>query len=77
MTRTSITLPDDLLRESKKVSENFSAFVAEALRMYIREVKIKRAKASFGSWEDRGRDSVDIVKELREEGDRNYADNSR
>ncbi len=77
MIRTSITLPDDLLQESKIVSDNFSALVADALRMYLRTIKIKKAMASFGSWEDRGKDSVDIVKELREDGDRNYADGSR
>ena len=77
MLRASITLPDDLLKEAKAVSsDNLSALVAEALRKYLQDLKTKKALNSFGSWEDREKDSVDIVNELRSDEGRNYADSN-
>ena len=77
MLRASITLPDDLLKEAKAVSgNNLSALVAEALRKYLQDLKTKKALNSFGSWEDREKDSVDIVNELRSDEGRNYADSN-
>jgi post-segregation antitoxin (ccd killing protein) len=75
MLRASVTLPDDLLKEAKAVSgNNLSALVAEALRKYLKDAKIKKALNSFGSWQDREKDSVDIVNALRSDKGRNYAD---
>ena len=77
MLRASITLPDDLLKEAKAVSSNnLSALVAEALRKYLQDLKTKKAINSFGGWEDREKDSVDIVNELRSDEGRNYADSN-
>lgn len=77
MLRASITLPDDLLKEARAVSsDNLSALVAEALRKYLQDLKTKKALNSFGSWEDREKDSVDIVNELRSDEGRNYADSN-
>ena len=75
MLRASVTLPNDLLKEAKAVSgNNLSALVAEALRKYLKDAKAKKALNSFGSWQDREKDSVDIVKALRSDKGRNYAD---
>ena len=35
---------------------------------------IEKAKASFGKWEERDKSSKEIVKELRKDGKRCYAD---
>ena len=75
MLRASVTLPNDLLKEAKAVSgNNLSALVAEALRKYLKDAKIKKALNSFGSWQDREKDSVDIVNALRSDKGRNYED---
>lgn len=73
MVRTSITIPDDIYLEAKKSSENFSLLVAEALREYLKHKVVEKAKSSFGKWQDRDKSSSDIVKELRKEDKRNYA----
>ena len=73
LTKTSITLPDDLLQEAKTISRNFSALVAEALREYIRQRKVQKAMESFGSWKGREETSVDLVNEMRKDEGRDYA----
>ena len=76
LTKTSITLPDDLLKEAKTISRNISALVAEALREYIRQRKIEKAMESFGSWKGREGSSTDMVNKLRKEEGRDYAGRS-
>lgn len=76
LTKKSITISDDLLEEAKGVSKNFSALVAEALRVYLEQRKIQKAIESFESWEDRGKKSVDLVNEMRSEEERDYAGRS-
>ena len=76
LTKTSITIPDDLLEEARGVSKNFSALVADALRAYLEQRKIQQAMESFGSWEDREKKSVDLVNEMRAEQGRDYAGRS-
>lgn len=76
LVKTSITLPDDLLQEAKAMSKNVSSFITEALREHIRQLKVQKAMESFGSWKDREETSVEIVNDLRKEGDRDYAGRS-
>jgi post-segregation antitoxin (ccd killing protein) len=76
LTKTSITLPDDLLQEAKTISSNFSSLVAEALREYIRQRKVKKAMESFGSWQDREGSSVEMVNEMRKDEGRDYVGHS-
>ena len=76
MAKRSITIPDDLLEEARELSDNFSSFVTEAIRDHIRKVKVEKALKSFGKWEEREKDSVDIVRDLRSEEGRGYADRS-
>jgi hypothetical protein len=73
LVKTSITLPDDLLQEAKAMSKNVSSFVTEALREYIRQRKVQKAMESFGTWQGREGDSLDIVNDMRKEGERDYA----
>ena len=76
LTKTSITLPDDLLKEAKAISKNFSSLVTDALREYIRQRKVQKAMESFGSWEKRENSSTEIVNELRKVEGRDYAGRS-
>ena len=71
--KTSITIPEELLNEVKKISSNFSALVTDAVKEYIRSQKVKKAISSFGKWEDREKDSIHMVNEMRIEGSRDYA----
>ena len=77
MAKTSVTIPDDLLREARKLSDNFSALVTEAIKDYMRKKKVEKALHSFGKWGDRDKDSVDLVNEMRSEDGRTYAKRSR
>jgi post-segregation antitoxin (ccd killing protein) len=76
LVKTSITLPDDLLQEARAMTKNVSSLITEALREHIRQRKVQKAMESFGSWQGRENDSVDIVNSLRKEGDRDYAGRS-
>ena len=76
LTKTSITLPDDLLKEARAISRNFSGLVTDALREYIRQCKVRQAMESFGSWKDREESSVDMVNSMRKEKERDYAGRS-
>ncbi len=75
MAKTSVTIPDDLFEEAKAFSGNFSAFVTEALREYLRREKIKKAAKSFGKWGERDQASIDMVNDMRSDK-RGYADRS-
>ena len=72
--KTSINIPDDIFNEAKKLSDNFSSVVSEALKEYLRKKRIERAMSSFGKWGKRDKRSVDIVNEERKEDRRRYAD---
>jgi len=76
MTKTSVTIPDDLYREARELSDNFSALVTEAIKDYMRKKKIEKALNSFGKWGERNEDSVSIVNELRSEKGRDFANRS-
>ena len=75
--KTSITIPEDVYKGVKKVSKNFSAVATEALKDYLKKEKVRKAIASFGSWENSVKKSVDVVNEMRREEGRNYADRTR
>lgn len=74
LTKTSITIPEDILSEAKKVSDNFSSLVAEALKEYLRKKNVEKAVSSFGKWKGRYKSSVEMVNEMRKEERRRYAD---
>ena len=72
LVKTSITIPEDVLAQAKKASNNLSSLVTQALKEYLRKRAVKKAIDSFGSWEKREEVSVEIVNKLR--GDkRGYA----
>jgi post-segregation antitoxin (ccd killing protein) len=73
LTKTSITIPDDLLEEARAASNNFSALVTEALKEYLRRRNIRKAMESFGSWEDREGTSAEVVNRMRSKEGRDYA----
>ncbi len=75
--KTSITIPEEVYKGVKKVSRNFSAAATEALIDYLKKEKVQKAAASFGTWEKRPKRSVEIIREMRREEGRNYADRTR
>lgn len=77
--KTSINIPDDIFEDAKKLSDNFSSVVVEALREYLKKKRIQKALATFGKWEEREESSVEIVNKLRKEDRRQkrYADRHR
>ena len=38
--KTSVNIPDDIFNEAKKLSDNFSSVVADALKEYLRKKKV-------------------------------------
>ena len=73
LTKTSITLPDDLLQEAKAISKNVSSLIADALREYLHQRKAQKAMESFGNWDGRDGESIDTVNSMRKEGERDNA----
>ena len=73
LTKTSITIPDELLKEAKAISKNFSGVVAEALTEYLRQRKVQKAMESFGAWKDSEEGGTETMNRLRSEGGRDYA----
>jgi len=75
--KTSVNIPDDIFNEARKLSDNFSSVVAEALKEYLRRKKVEKAMSSFGKWAQRDKSSGEIVKDMRKEDKRRYADRNR
>lgn len=72
LVKTSISIPEWLLKEVKRISPNVSSLVVKALEEYIQSLKVEKAKESFGKWESGDKESVDIINELRKENERNF-----
>jgi post-segregation antitoxin (ccd killing protein) len=51
--KTSITIPEEILHQAKRISDNFSSLVTEALKEYLKKKNVEKALASFGKWEER------------------------
>jgi len=50
--KVSISLPEDLVVEMKRLTSNLSAFVAEGMRWHVARVRAERAlRGSAGAWE--------------------------
>ncbi len=70
--KKTVVISDEVWNEVKDVSENFSSVVESALRLYLRQRKVAKAKRAFGSWK-RGKESLEIVKEIRKDDRRRKA----
>lgn len=67
-TRVTLTLPADLVEEARRESRNLSQTVAEALRAYLRQRRVERARRAFGAWSrPTDFDSATFVETLRAE----------
>ena len=77
LVKTSITIPDEILKQAKNMSGNFSALVVKALEEYFRKEKINKAMRSFGKWDKRDKSSIDTVNEIRKDEGRDYAKRNR
>jgi hypothetical protein len=71
--KTSVTISDEVFEEARAFSNNFSSFVNEALKFYIKMKNIEKGKASFGKWTDRDKPSTDLVDEVRNDRGRDYS----
>ena len=74
--KTSVQIPDEVYKQTKLISENFSSVVTLALKDYLKKSRIKKALQSFGSWESRDMESVELVNKLRTDRPIKRADRS-
>lgn len=50
--RVSVSLPEELVAEMKRLAPNLSAFIAEGMHRHVARVRVERALAgSAGAWE--------------------------
>lgn len=75
--KTSVQIPDEIYRETKLLSDNFSSIVTQALKDFLKKSKTKKALTAFGSWETRGKDSTELVNDLRKDREPSHADRPR
>ena len=68
--KKTVSLSSDIIEEVHSISPNFSWVVEAALRDYLHRYHVKMALDSFGKWEPRDLDSVELTNKLREEGER-------
>lgn len=47
--KASVTIPDNLYKQAKSLTDNFSMLVTKALQEYIRTQKVEKARESFGN----------------------------
>lgn len=74
--KTSVQIPDEIYRQTKLLSDNFSYVVTQALKDFLKKSKTKKAVAAFGSWKDRDAESVELVNDLRKDRELQDADRS-
>ena len=67
--KKTVVVSDEVWNEIKGFSENFSSVVEDALRLYLRQRKVDKARKAFGSW-NRNKESLEIVEELRKDDGR-------
>ena len=53
MKKTCISVSDEIFKEAKSISDNFSYIVSEALIQYLQKKRIAKAKNSFGKWQNK------------------------
>ena len=64
--KKTVVVSDKVWNEIKAFFENFSSVVEDALRLYLRQRKVDKARKAFGSWK-RDKESLKIVEELRKD----------
>jgi hypothetical protein len=75
--KTSVQIPDEVYRQTKLLSDNFSSVANQALIDFLKKSKTSKALKAFGFWEARDKDSVDLVNDLRKDREIEHADRSR
>jgi hypothetical protein len=75
--KTSVQIPDEVYRQTKLLSDNFSSVVTQALKDLLKKSKTKKAFKTFGSWESRDKCSAELVNEMRIGREIKHADRSR
>ena len=65
--KTSVQIPDEIYRQTKLLSDNFSFIVTQALKEFLKKSQTHKALEAFGSWETRDKSSVELVNDLRKD----------
>ena len=73
--KKTVSIDEKIAEEASTIAPNFSAVVEAALIEYIQHHRTQKALQSFGKWEERKENSVDIVNELRRKDDREFSTN--
>jgi len=65
--KVSVTLPEDLLREIKAMTDNVSAFVAAGVQQYVDKERLRRALLqSAGAWSEEDHPELRKIEEVAE-----------
>ncbi|OGT43465.1 MAG: hypothetical protein A3F42_08160 [Gammaproteobacteria bacterium RIFCSPHIGHO2_12_FULL_37_34] len=70
--KKTVSIPEELVKEARLITSNFSAIVEVALVAYLHHYRVQKATESFGKWKERKNSSVDLVNKLRQEDKRNH-----
>lgn len=63
--KVSITLPEELYRQIKDLTNNVSAFISEGVRQYLARLKTERAlEESAGAWATDSHPELDDLKKI-------------
>ena len=63
--KVSVTLPEELYRQIKALTDNVSAFVTEGARQYLVRLRAERAlEESAGAWTEEGHPDLGNLEEI-------------
>lgn len=65
--KVSISLPEDLWRQIREMSDNVSGLIAEAMRDYVTRAKLHRAlEETAGAWSDEAHGDLKTLEDIEE-----------
>ena len=65
--KVSLTLPEELLKQIKAMTNNVSAFVTEGMRQYIAKERVRQAlEQSAGVWSRENHPDLTTIKRVEE-----------
>jgi post-segregation antitoxin (ccd killing protein) len=63
--KVSLTLPEDLLRQIKSMTDNVSAFVTEGIRQHVARERLKMAlEFSDGAWNEENHPNLNTLEDV-------------
>ena len=67
LVKKTVSLPEELYREAKSISDNFSEIVKEALSEYIKRKKIEKVLSTTGALKELKGTGIEYVDRMRKE----------